>query len=171
MKKLKLITIALLIGSYSCQGQHNILSESEFYSIKINAILLSDILETNADVSQMHSLFGNNLHYEIQNDNNILMSKLFWKPNLFDINFDSDDGSNYFISFINISDPSVVVTVREMSSQIGESVSVLGSDVIFDSNFPTYDVVFIDNLTQSAVLIFKVDSSNHEILSIKMNFY
>ena len=66
MKKIVLVLLVTLFYnqfSYS-QIKSNVLSEAEFAQIKINDILLQDIIDTRGDYSKLKSMFGNDLQYK-----------------------------------------------------------------------------------------------------------
>ena len=99
MKKIYVIITIVFLSSYSCKAQVNKLTRTEYYNIRINDVTFQSIYDTNGDEASMKALFRSDLEFEFEND--ILISKQFWNNN-FTINFDSDEGNYYFITFINI---------------------------------------------------------------------
>ncbi|QMU65279.1 MAG: hypothetical protein GKR88_13900 [Flavobacteriaceae bacterium] len=160
MKKTYLLVTILLLSAYSCRAQMNELTQSEYYGIKINEVTFQEIYDTNADFTQMKALFGNDLSYEFKND--ILISKQFWNDD-FDINFDSDEGTNYFPTFINIYDSSIIVKVKGIELRLGDDRSKFGS-LPFNTNSKSY--VFTDQDTRSTSLYFKIDETTDKIIEI-----
>ena len=109
MKKIYLIITILFVGLYSCKAQLNELTQTEYYGIKINNVTFRSIYDTNADLTKMRALFGNDILYKFEND--ILIRKEFWKPGLYYFNFNSDMGNDYFLTVFKIRSSLVSVTV------------------------------------------------------------
>ena len=169
MKKLYLLIAILFIGLYSCKAQLNELTQDEYYGIKINNITFKSISDTNADLTQMRALFGSDVLYEYSND--ILITKKFWKSNFYFFAFDSDLGNEYFLTYFKIRNSSVSVTVKEITAYIGDDVSVFGNNVVINTNNGSNSAVFIDALTGSTALAFKIDKVTSKIIEIEFNAY
>ena len=168
MKKIYLITIISLVFTYSCKAQLNELTQTEFNNIKFNNVTLKSIIDTNADLTKMKMLFGNDLLYKEVND--ILIYKQYWNDNL-DINFNSDTNNNYHLSDINVYNPLVNITVKGIIVKIGDNKSVFGNNVVINVNKGDNSIVFIDALTDAATLAFKIDKATNKIVSIELNVY
>lgn len=168
MKKIYIIITIFLISTFSCIAQLNELTPTEFYGIKINGVTLRSIYDTNADLTKMRALFGSNLKYEYEND--ILITRQFWNDAL-TVNFESDIGNDYYISFINLNNSSANVTVKGVTVNIGDDKSVFGKSVVLNTNKGDNSIVFIDQLTGTAALAFKIDKKSNKIIAIKFNTY
>ncbi len=168
MKKTYLIIIIALVSTFSCKAQLNELTQTEYYGIKINGVTFRSIYDTNADLTKMRALFGSNLLYEFEND--ILISKQFWNDAL-TINFDSDMGNDYYITFININNSSARVTIKGVTVNLGDDKSVFGKSVVINTNKGDNSIVFIDQLTGTAALAFKIDKITNQIIAIEFNAY
>lgn len=167
MKKIYLIITIVLVSTYSCNAQLNELTQTEYYNIKINDVTLQDIYDTNADVTEMKALFGSDLLHESEND--ILIRKEFWKPNLFYFNFNSDMGINYFPTIIKIRSSLVNITVKEMTVKLGDDVDVFGANPITNTINGDNSVVFGSEL--SASIAFKIDPVTNKIVEIEINAF
>lgn len=169
MKYIYITITILLVSAFSCKAQLNELTETEFYEIEINNISLRSIFDTNADLTQMRALFGSDLLYEFEND--ILITKEFWKPNLYYFSFDSDIGSIYNLSYFKIRNFSINIKVKGITVRLGDDKSLFGNDIVINTNNGDNSIVFIDQLTGSAALAFKIDKTTNKITEIEFNVY
>ena len=66
MKKLYILLLAALFFSQLtyAQGLTNTLTEQEYYQIKINNILMGDLIDTRGDYTKLKAMFGNDLQYK-----------------------------------------------------------------------------------------------------------
>lgn len=169
MKKIYLIITIVLVNTYACKAQLNELTRTEYYNIEINDVTFQSIYDTNGDETNMKDLFGSDLSYEFEND--ILISKQFWNDD-FTINFDSDDGNYYYISFINIHTPSVNLKIKGITVKLGDNKSVFGNNVVMNTfKGGVNSIVFIDEDTGSVALDFKINKFTNKIIEIGFNAY
>jgi|TARA_B110000908_G_scaffold58037_1_gene70692 hypothetical protein len=166
MKKVYLIITIILISSYSCIAQLNKLTRTEYYNIKINDIIFQRIYDTNGDETKMKNLFGSDLLYHYEND--ILISKGFWKPGLYSFLFNSDEGNYYVPTSICIFNSSATVTVKGINVKLGDNKSVFGSLLL---NRNTNSIIFIDEETGTSSLAFKISPLTDKIIKIEFNAY
>ena len=165
MKKIHLIISVIFINSYSCKAQKNKLTRTEYYNIKINNVTFQSLYDTNGDEASMKALFGSDLEFEFKND--ILISKGFWKPELYSFLFCSDTGSYYVPTLINIKNSSVTITVKGISVKLGDDKSVFGSLFVFKS---INSIIFVDD-TGTSSLAFKIDPFTNKISKIEFNAF
>ncbi len=139
-------------------------------SIKLNNVTFQSIYDSNADKNQMNSLFGNDLSFKAEND--VLIIKKFWKPNLYFINFMSDNGNQYYLSNFTIKHPSIPIEVRGVQYRIGD-ITNFGNNVVIQDN-PNENskyVSFTDQETNSLSLLFEIDKATRKIIRIKFDAY
>lgn len=166
MKKIYLIITIALISSYSCKAQLNKLTRIEYNNIKINDVTFQSIYSTNGDEASMKALFGSDLEFEFEND--ILISKGFWKPELYSFLFSSNDGNYYVPTSISIFNSSETVTVKGIAVKLGDDKSIFGSLLL---NTNTNSIIFIDEETGTSSLAFKIDPSTDKIIKIEFNAF
>ena len=172
-----LILIVILSLSCSCKAQTNQLEEDDFYSIAFNNITLGSIEETDANISQMQSLFGNSLNVRIPEDSPSL-AKDFWNDDII-IGFqdDSDTGLEYYILYIKLLTPLFSVNVKGMTAKIGDSISVFEDKFVFNKNSVDADnskyywLTFLDATTGTSSLSFTVDKFTNIIKEIEYNTF
>ena len=165
MKKIYLIISVIFINSYSCKAQKNKLTRTEYYNIKINNVTFQSLYDTNGDEASMKALFGSDLEFEFKND--ILISKGFWKPELYSFLFSSDEGSYYVPISISIFNSSVTITVKGISVKLGDDKSVFGSLFVFKS---INSIIFVSE-TGTSSLAFKIDPFTNKISKIEFNAF
>lgn len=166
INRVNTLVLTMLISYYSCKAQLNELTQTEYQNIKINDVTFQEIYDTNADLTKMKDLFGSNLHYEFEND--ILIRKEFWIPDLYYFNFNSDEGNYYFPTIIKIRSSLVTVTVKDITVKLGDNKSKFGS-LLMNNN--SNSIVFTDQDTGSVSLAFKIDESTNRIIEIEFNAY
>lgn len=165
MKKIYVIITIVFLSSYSCKAQVNKLTRTEYYNIRINDVTFQSIYDTNGDEASMKALFRSDLEFEFEND--ILISKQFWNNN-FTINFDSDEGNYYFITFINIHSYSSTVTVKGITVKLGDDKSIFGSLLV---NTNTNSIIFVDEETGTSSLAFRINPATNKIIKIDFNSF
>ncbi len=171
MKDLKLIIIALLIGSYSCQGQHNILSESEFDEVKFGDASLIDIFQSLGDINQMNMLFENDLTHAA-NNTGFVSGLDFWLEDKLYINFENESGNQYDLSYIDILSSSISVTVKGIEVRLGDHINVFGNTVEVKNNgIGKKAILFTDEGTGTSSLAFYINPSTNHITEITFNVY
>ena len=114
----------------------------------------------------MKALFGSDLEFEFEND--ILISKGFWKPELYSFLFSSDDGNYYVPTSISIFNSSETVTVKGIAVKLGDDKSIFGSLLL---NTNTNSIIFIDEETGTSSLAFMIDPSTDKIIKIEFNAF
>ena len=170
MKKLKLIIIALLIGSYSCQGQHNILSESEFNEVKFGDASLIDIFQSLGDINQMNSLFENDLTHAA-NNTGFVPGLDFWLKDKLYINFENENGNQYDLSYIDVLSSSISVTVKGIEVRSGDHINIFGNNIEI-IELPDEKIVnFTDEGTGTSSLAFYINPTTNRITEITFNVY
>lgn len=169
MKK-TLILIALLVCAYSCKAQTNKLTEEEITNIKFNNISLKQIIDSRGSIADMRALFSNELN-TVLNETAPFLSRDFWSNSIY-LNFEdeSDTGNQYRLTNIQIKDSLIGVTVKGITIKLGDNVSVFGNDILINTNNNDNSIVFVDELTGSAALAFKIDTSNN-IIEIEFSSY
>ena len=164
MKKNILIIVILLLSQRSF-AQHMNLNNSELLDgIKFNNVTLGDIMETKGDLSQMKSLFGNDIA-EKQNFSAPYLAKDLYNDKIsFGFEDDSETGNDYYLAFIDVLNTSVIVSVKNLSIRIGDDKSKFGKMLM---NQKSSSFNFLDIETGSASLSFKIDQTTNKVTDIK----
>jgi formylmethanofuran dehydrogenase subunit D len=167
MKKIHLIITVIFISSYSCKAQKNKLTRTEYYNIKINNVTFQSLYDTNGDEASMKALFGSDLEFEA-NTTGPSLGRDFWNGSIY-LNFedDSDTGSYYVPTLINIKNSSVTITVKGISVKLGDDKSVFGSLFVFKS---INSIIFVSE-TGTSSLAFKIDPFTNKISKIEFNAF
>ena len=149
MKKIHLIITVIFISSYSCKAQKNKLTRTEYYNIKINNVTFQSLYDTNGDEASMKALFGSDLEFEA-NTTGPSLGRDFWNGSIY-LNFedDSDTGSYYVPTLINIKNSSVTITVKGISVKLGDDKSVFGSLFVFKS---INSIIFVSETSTLKIL-------------------
>jgi hypothetical protein len=170
VKKLKLIIIALVIGSYSCQGQHNILSESEFNAVKFGDVSLIDIFQSLGDVDQMNTLFENDLTHAV-NNTGFVPGLDFWLEDKLYINFENENGNQYDLSYIDVLNSSISVTVKGIEVRLGDHINIFGNNIEIIEHPDGKIVDFTDEGTGTSSLAFHINPTTNRVSEITFNAY
>lgn len=167
MKKIYLIITVIFISSYSCKAQKNKLTRTEYYNIKINDVTFQSLYDTNGDEARMKALFGSDIEFEV-NTTGPSLGRDFWNDSIY-LNFedDSDTGSYYVPTLINIKNSSVTLTVKGITVKLGDDKSVFGSLFVLKS---INSIIFVDD-TGTSSLAFKIDRSTNKISKIEFNAF
>jgi len=172
MKKIYLIITILFVGLYSCKAQLNELTQTEFLNIKFSNVTLDQIYGTEGDINQMKALFGNDLLTEA-NTTGPSLGRDFWNNNIY-LNFedDSNTGNQYSPTNIQVKNASVSVTVKGVTAKLGDDKSVFANNKAINTHVGSNNTIaFIDKLTGSALLIFKIDEISNKIIEITFNAF
>jgi hypothetical protein len=164
MKKIYL-TFAALIIVFACKAQHtNLTNEELFDGIKFNNVSLRTIMRSRGDLSQIKNLFGNGIQ-EQPNETGPFLAKEFFNENIY-IHFEdeTDSGDDYYLTYINVKNSSVLVQVKGISIRIGDDKSKFGRTP-FNPNSSSFN--FIDQDTGSVSLSFVIDSATNKVTEIK----
>lgn len=171
MKNLKLIIITVLIGSYSCQGQHNILSESEFNAVKFGDASLIDIFQSLGDVDQMNTLFVNYpLSNQANNSHPMHPGRDFFNLKI-SIGFSNESGNQYDLSDIDILSSSISVNVKGIEIRLGDHINIFGNNIEIIEHPDEKIVNFTDEGTGTSSLAFYILPSTNRIIKITFNVY
>lgn len=169
MKKIFTTIILALTITISCKAQLNNLNETELmYGIKFNNITLKNITESNGNLSQIKSFFGNDIQQEINNTSPSL-AKDFYNNNI-SLGFEdqSDTGNNYDLSSIYVLNSSITINVQSLSIKLGDHKSKF-SGLLFNPNCNSY--VFTNENKGTIALSFKIDNQTDKVSEIKLIVY
>lgn len=166
MKKIYVIITIVFLSSYSCKAQVNKLTRTEYYNIRINDVTFQSIYDTNGDEASMKALFGSDLEFEFEND--ILISKGFWKPELYSFLFSSDEGNYYVPISVSIFNSSVTTTIKGIAVKLGDDKSIFGSLLL---NTNTNSIIFVDEETGTSSLAFRINPATNKIIKIDFNSF
>jgi hypothetical protein len=170
VKRQQIIAIIIFfIGSISCNAQLNELTTNEVYQIKINNVTLEGIEIANADLTKMNTLFK--VKFDSKNYNLPQLGKEFWnKDFLIRLEDTTNKNTLYSLSYIEIKNTSVNVTVKNVTYKIGDHISKFGSLKINTFN-NINSVVFTDKTTGSVALSFRIDQTTNKVNEIVFNAY
>jgi hypothetical protein len=166
MMKTIFIILSFLTLAFTCKAQHNNIANTEYSDvIKFNNVSLRSIRATKGNLTQMRSLFGNDIQEEL-NYTGVYITKYLWNENImFGFEDETDTGNEYYLISITVENPSVVVNVKNLSIRIGDDKSKFGRAAVFHSSSSSYN--FIDADTGSASLSFRIDPLTNKVIEIK----
>ncbi|MFD0989788.1 hypothetical protein ACFQ1R_06755 [Mariniflexile jejuense] len=124
----------LFLFSLSCTSQtFNLLTYQEYVNIKIDGVTFLNINNTNADITQMNSIFNRTFGYEVIEIPDSY--KRFSKDGLNITFLKSSQGTNqnYEIAEIEVISPDISVEIKGVLFKVGDTVSVLGSNFVTNS--------------------------------------
>ena len=160
MKKIILslfITVLFNQMSFS-QFKGNILTEKEYYSVKINDITMLDIIRTRGDYSKIKSMFGNDLKFKTFDSPT---SGIEFSNSKMLIRFEEDDK---ILTYLKLHYPTTI-TIQGKKVKIGDNVSALGLVKINTDN-GKYSIYYADEETYSANFTIKVNPVTRKIKDI-----
>jgi hypothetical protein len=162
MKKIYILLIAALFFSqltYAQQGLINKLTEQEFDQIKINNILIGDLIDTRGDYTKLKAMFGNDLQYKAYDlpANGIK----FWNNKIL-IRVEDDD---FTLTHFNLYYPTTL-TIKGKKVKVGDDVSALGLVLINTPSDEEQYVFFIDEITHTAGVSLEINPKTKKIIEI-----
>ena len=167
MKKIYILLLAALFFSQLtyAQGLTNKLTEQEYYQIKINNILIGDLIDTRGDYTKLKAMFGNDLQQEVYDlpTNGIK----FWN-NKIEIRFEEDDFAltQFILYYPN------TLTIKGKKVKIGDDVSALGLVLVrTDPSDGEMDVHYRDERTETASVTIKINPITKKIIEIYYVLY
>lgn len=119
MKKIIIISFFLFPGLVKCQMSSNVISQVDFFNIKINNITLSQIQATNGKYSQVDNLFSHTIETNIQQPEE---SYYYYTFNGFNIGFSESE-----ISGFEITSPNWKVMLLGKTIEIGSHLNDFGN--------------------------------------------
>ena len=132
MMKTITLLITIMASTYAC-SQSNVITKEAFDNIEINDVKLIDIRETLGQEQQIIDLFGNVKSKNIDPDGDFY--QYFFEG--FKISFSSfiSDGTHDrpIISGFEILNNNVSMTIQGITFTIGDNISVLGSNIVFNT--------------------------------------
>lgn len=162
MKKLYILLIAALFFSqltYAQQGLINKLTEQEFYQIKINDILIGDLIDTRGDYTKLKAMFGNDLQYKYDQ---VDIRKEF-KNSKIDLVFEEDD---YILQSFVLHYPTTL-TIKGKEVKVGDDVSALGIVLVrTDPKDGEMSVHYRDERTETASVTIDINPTTKKIIQI-----
>ncbi|WP_395626663.1 hypothetical protein [Daejeonella sp.] len=160
MKKIIICLFATLIyGSVGfAQFKGNTLTEEEYYAIKINDILIGDIIDTRGDFSKLKLMFGNDLQYKTYDKSFEVVE--YWNNNII-VRFEEEDKT---LTYVKLHYP-ITLTIKGKRIKIGDDVSALGL-VKVDTSNGEYSIYFNDEETLTASFTIEVNPSTKKITKI-----
>ena len=183
MKTPSLIFFIALLLSFSCSAQLNELTVEELENITFNNIALGDIMGINGQDSKAEALFGKGNFESLSNDYenpnpNSQEDCPFWCKyyqfftNGVYVRFEkfSVNESVYYFTYLKVKDPSVIVTVKDVSIALGDDISIFEEKGYVISEKYNW-VVFVDKETSTIDITFHFDPSTRKVEAIKMDTY
>ena len=161
-----LLVVAVLYSNYTyAQTLSNKLTEQEFDQIKINNILIGDLIDTRGDYTKLEAMFGDDLQQEVYDlpTNGIK----FWN-NQIEIRFEEDDFAlAQFILYYP-----TTLTIKGKKVKIGDDVSALGLVLVrTDPSDGEMDVHYRDERTETASVTIKINPITKKIIEIYYVLY
>ena len=161
MKKIVLVLLVILFYnqfSYS-QIKSNVLSEAEFAQIKINDILLQDIIDTRGDYSKLKSMFGNDLQYKTYEKSFEVVE--YWNNKII-ARFEEDDK---VLTYFRLYYPNTI-TIQGKKVKIGDDASALGLVRTYPSSNGENHIGFVDELSYTADVTIEINPTTNKIRAI-----
>ena len=160
MKKLYILLLAALFFSQLtyAQGLTNKLTEQEYYQIKINNILIGDLIDTRGDYSKLKLMLGNDLQYKTYDKSFEVVE--YWN-NKITVRFEEEDKT---LTYLELHYP-ITLTIKGKRIKIGDDVSALGL-VKVDTANGEYSIYFNDERTLTASFTIEVNPSTKKITEI-----
>jgi hypothetical protein len=167
MKKIYILLLAALFFSQLtyAQGLTNKLTEQEYYQIKINNILIGDLIDTRGDYTKLKAMFGNDLQQEVYDlpTNGIK----FWN-NKIEIRFEEDDFAltQFILYYPN------TLTIKGKEVKVGDDVSALGPVFVYtDPKNGEMHVHYRDEKTETASVTIEINPITKKIIEIYYVLY
>lgn len=140
MKNLSIVFLALISTFARCQ-KTNILSLEEYKNIKINGITLENLRKTEGVLEELSPHFGNPVNSNV--DENLGIREYNFEG--FQIGFNSTVYGEFpfEIGRFDIKNSSVLINIKNITFTLGDHISVLGDDVVFNTkNDGTKGIVY-----------------------------
>ena len=122
MKTITTVLFILTATYVSCQSISNIITFEEYEGIQINGLTLADLRKTEGDITKLEAYFGNPLESNI-NDKIGIRGYTF---DGFEVGFREGLGG------FDITNNNISITIKGITFSIGDNISVLGSDIVFN---------------------------------------
>lgn len=161
-----IISFIIILLFHSSLAQNTSLdNETELFDgIKFDNVDLGDIMITKGDLTQMRSLFGNSI-VEEQNETAPFLAKDLYNDKLFfGFEDDTETGKDYYLAFIKVNSPSVVVKVKNLTISLGDDKTKFD---LYPYNQNSKSFNFVDKDTGSASLSFEIDENTNKVSAIK----
>ena len=134
MKNIVLITFLFMANLAQCQMTSNIISESEFDSIKINNVSLTTIRATEGREDLVENLYSNLIIEREINHGERGPSNYWFKYDGFEFAFTGSAGTREHpgLSSFYITDSNWSINIQGITIKIGDDISLLGN-VVFNT--------------------------------------
>lgn len=181
MKIINYLILVFLLWTFSCTAQINIVNIEELANISFNDIKLTQIRSIRGIDENAEALFGvgnfesmeNSYHNPNPNSHEdcpfYCMYYEFFDKNIF-VRFEkfSSDENFYHFTYLKVKDPSIQVTVKDVTVSIGDDIDAFQGYNISEQN---HWVVFLDEDTATIDITFSFNPSTRKITEIKMYTY
>ena len=169
MKTIQYLTILFTIIFINCTQSQNInfLSNTEYNNIKVNGINWIQINDTQGNITEMKSLFGNDLIIQTDTEPSLIID--FWnniKGFYFSFEDYSDTGTKYSLVDFEVTNSTSNITIKNTIITVGDNISILGNIHVNQSG---KDVTYGTRFSEDTFTI-EFDTTSHKITKISYNY-
>ncbi len=138
--KQKLFVFILVLSSIIAKSQSNILSDSEYQSIKISNATITDLKKTKGKKDSVEKLLGTVTSFS-QDENEIYH---YFKFNGLSIDFAMSGKSKPYIESFEIMSNQVSLTIKDKTITVGDDINKLGTVVFIVARNGAKSILFTD---------------------------